>query len=198
MTAFPNSIHTIVLREQQRKSVLCTLRGIVAKSHRHPAIVTGLALVLVATQGLAQQPKAAPIDDGTATAAAQTGRQPLDLQEAVAGDVLEPMQAGIQSHDLKKILGAFDPQSFPNFPQFRDRIKALLDSYAVLQFRYKILQASSDDLHASMTCEADLDATPVDEGQVPSRRSTQMRLQLTQTPKGWRISAFSPSDFFTQ
>ena len=197
MTAFPTSIHTIVLREQQRKSVLCTLRGIVAKSHRYPAIVTGLALVLIATQGLAQQPNAAPVDV-TAQESGQAGQQPLDLQEAVARDVLEPLQAGIQSHDLKQILGAFDPQSFPNFPQFRDRIKALLDSYAVLQFRYKILQASSEDHHASMTCEADLDATPVDERQVPSRRSTQMRLQLTLTPKGWRISAFSPSDFFTQ
>lgn len=168
-----------------------------AKSHGHLAIVTGLALVLLATTGLAQQPKAVP-SDGTAQEPAQAGQQPLDLQEAVARDVLEPLQAGIQSHDLKQILGAFDPQSFPNFPQFRDRIKALLDSYAVLQFRYKILQASSEDHHASMTCEADLDATPADEGQVPSRRSTQMRLQLTQTPKGWRITAFSPSDFFTQ
>jgi hypothetical protein len=74
-------------------------------------------------------------------------------------------------------------------------MKALLDSSAVLLFRYKILQVTSEGSHASVTCEADLDATPLDAGQVPLRRSTQLRLQLKQTPKGWRIAAVSPSDF---
>ena len=104
----------------------------------------------------------------------------------------------MESRNLKQVISVFDSQSVPNFPQFRERMKALLDAYTAVRFRYKILQASAEDAHASMTCEVDLDATPLDGGQVPTRRSTQMRLQLTQTPKGWRISAFSPSDFFTQ
>ena len=79
-TTFPNSIHTIVLREQQRKSVLCTLRRIVAKSIRHLAKVTLLALVLAAVHGLAQQPNAA-VPDGAAQAPAQDAQQQLDLQD---------------------------------------------------------------------------------------------------------------------
>jgi hypothetical protein len=169
----------------------------VAKLIGYPAKITLLALLLAAAHAFAQQPNAAPPDDA-AQAPAGAAQQPLDLQEALAQDVLEPLQVGIQSRNLKQVLAVFDPQSLPNFPQFRDRIKALLEAYAVLQFRYKILQASSEDSHASMTCEMDLDATPVDEGQVPLRRSTQMRLQLTQTPKGWRISTFTPGDFLTQ
>ncbi len=125
-------------------------------------------------------------------------QQPLDLQEAVARDVLEPLRAGIQTRNLKQVLAVFDAESVPDFPQLRDQFKALLDSYAVMQFRYKILQASSDDGHASLTCELDLDATPLDDGQVPLRHSTQLRLQLKLTPKGWRILAFTPSDFFAQ
>lgn len=167
-----------------------------AKSIGHPGQVAFLALVLLAGTALAQQQSSAAPDGGP-QAPPQGAQQPLDLQEAAAHDVLEPLQAGIQSRDLKQVLSVFDAQSVPDFPQFRDRMKAFLDAYSAVQFRYKILQASSEDTHASMTCEFDLDATPVDTGQVPKRRSTQMRLQLKQTPKGWLISSFSPSDFFT-
>jgi hypothetical protein len=166
-----------------------------AKTGRAAAQVTLLALLLAALPALAQQPAASAPDSAPAPT---SGQQPLDLQEAVAQDVLEPLQAGIQSHNLKQLLGVFDQQSVANFSQLRDQFKALLDNYAVLLFRYKILQASLDDAHASMTCEVDIDATPLDDGQVPLRRSTQLRLQLKQTPKAWQITGFSPSDFFAQ
>jgi hypothetical protein len=167
----------------------------VAKIGGDLALLTLLALLLVPLPGLAQQP--AP-DEVTQTPSQTAAQQPLDLQEAVARDVLEPLQTGIQTQNLKQILAVFDSESVADFPQLRDRFKALLDSYAVLLFRYKILQASPEDGHASLTCEVDLDATPRDEGQVPIRRSTQLRLQLKQMPKGWQITAFTPSDFFTQ
>lgn len=147
----------------------------------------------VLVPAIAQQPNPAP-----PVTASQPVQQPLDLQEAVAADVLEPLRAGIESRNLKQIVAVFDPSTVSNFPDLRDRTRAFLDAYAAFQFRYKILQANSDDHHASMTCEFDLDATPLDSGQVPVRRSTQMRLQLTQTPKGWRISALTPHDFFAQ
>jgi hypothetical protein len=169
----------------------------VAKSIGHSVKVTLLALLLAAVPGFAQQPNAAAPDDAAQPLAQDTQPQ-LDLQEGIARDVLEPLQAGMESRNLKQVISVFDPQSVSDFPQLRDRMKALLDAYAAVRFRYKILQASSEGAHASMTCEVDLDATPLDGGQVPTRRTTQMRLQLTQTPKGWRISAFSPGDFFTQ
>ena len=169
-----------------------------AKTGRAAAQVILLALLLAALPGVAQQPPATPPDGDAQATAPANGQQSLDLQEAVAHDVLEPLQAGIQSHNLKQVTGVFDPQSVADFPQLRDQFKALLDNYAVLLFRYKILQATLDDAHASMTCEVDIDATRRDDGQVPLRRSTQLRLQLKQTPKAWQITGFSPSDFFAQ
>ncbi len=157
------------------------------------ARVISLAILLVALPAWAQQPDTAATGD---TAQAQSDApQPLDLTESVARDVLEPLQTGVQTQNLKLVLSAFDAETFPDFSQFRDRMKALLDSNAVLLFRYKILQVTSEGSHASVTCEADLDATPLDEGQVPLRRSTQLRLQLKQTPKGWRIVGLTPGDF---
>lgn len=167
-----------------------------ANSIGYTAKLALLAAVLVAVPCSAQQQNTVAPDD--ADQPSVQGAQPLDIQEAVAGDVLEPLKTGIESRNLKQVLAVFDPESVPNFPELRDHIKALLEGYAAFQFRYKILQVNSEDHHASMTCEFDLDATPADGGQLPSRRSTQMRLQLTQTPKGWRISTFAPGDFFGQ
>jgi hypothetical protein len=155
-----------------------------------------LALLLIAPV-FAQQRQPAP-PGAVEQEPTQTAQQPLDLQEAAAADVLEPLRAGIEGRNWKQILSVFDPATVPDFPNLRDRIRAFLDAYTAFQFRYKILQASSDGHHASMICEFDLDATPLDEGKVSARRSTQMRLQLTLTPKGWRISAFAPADFFAQ
>jgi hypothetical protein len=195
LTTLSELIHTIVLHQQQRKSVLCTQRGIVAKFIGHSASVVVLAVLLVAVPGGAQEPTA-PLADDAAPVQAQAGQQTLDLQDAIARDVLEPLQAGMQSRNLKQVLSVFDAQSAPSFPQLQERMKALLDAFASVQFRYKILQAGSEKGHASMTCEVDLDGIPLDSGQVPIRRSAQVRLQLTQTAQGWRISSYSPSDFF--
>ena len=162
-----------------------------AKFVGYLAAVTLLATLMVTVSSQAQEP--APATEEPQSAG---GPQQLELSEAVARDVLEPLQAGMQNRELKQVLAVFDSQSVPDYPQLRDRVKALLDAYAAVQFRYKILQSSSENSRASVTCEFDLDGTPVDSGQVPMRRSTQMRLQLTQTSKGWRIAAFSPSDFF--
>ena len=156
-------------------------------------------LLLLAAFSAAQQPNSAAAPGQTEKTAGQAGPQPLDLNEAIARDVLEPLLAGIQTQNLNQVLSVFDQQSYPNFAEFRDQTRAFLDSYSAVRFRYKILQTSApEEGRASVTCEADIDATPYDEGQVPLRRSTQIRLQLKQTPKGWRISDLTPSDFFAQ
>ncbi len=193
---FSGLIYTIPLRGGIASQYYAPLGAIVTKTGGHLAQAMLAAVLLAALSALAQQPPS-PGQDGSAGGSGQAaGQQALDLQDLVARDVLEPLRDGVQTHNLKQVLAVFDGQSFPDFPQLRDQIKAFLDSYSVLQFRYKILQASSEQDSASVICEVDMDATPLDEGQVPRRRSTQLRLQLKQTPKAWQISAFSPSDFF--
>ncbi len=157
-----------------------------------------LALLVTALPALAQQAGSDVPNQAVAKPSQAAGQQALDLEDLIARDVLEPLRDGIQTQNPSEVLAVFDAGSVPDFPQLRDQVRAFLDSYAVLTFRYKILQATSDQNGATVTCEADLDATPRDPGEVPMRRSRQLRLQLRQTEKGWRISAFSPKDFFAQ
>ena len=170
-----------------------------AKNHRVSNLALLVALLITTVSLRAQQ---TPVPDSqqpaTTPATQAAGQQPLDLQEQIASDVLEPLQTGLQTRNATLVLSVFDADSFPDFAQVRDRLRAFLDTNAVLQFRYKILQAESEGAKAALTCEADVDATPLDEGQTPLRRSTQLRLELMHTAKGWQISSLSPSDFFAR
>jgi hypothetical protein len=144
-----------------------------------------------------QEPPSPSKDAALPSPGAGPKRQPLDLEEAVAHDVFEPFQSGIETENLKQVTGVFDPDS-SNLPQIQDSFRALFLNYSLLRFRYKFLQLRANEHSASAICEIDLDATPADADQLPLRRSTQMRFQLTQTAKGWKIAAFTPADFFAQ
>jgi hypothetical protein len=158
-----------------------------------------LATLVLALAPLQAQQSSGAADQAASAAATSAAPQPLDLNEAIARDVLEPMRAGIESQNLKQVLSLFDPDSFPNFAQFRDQLRSFLDSYSAVRFRYKIMQASAtEDGRASVTCEADIDTAPLDSGQVPLRRNAQIQLQLKHMPKGWRIAGLTPNDFFVQ
>ena len=148
-----------------------------------------LTLVLLAPPIPAQEPPPPSKTDSSSAATLPDS----DLQDAIAHDVLEPLQSGIQTQNLKQVLTAFDSDSVP---KARDQFRALFNNYSLLQFRYKLTEASFEGGVVSAVCEVDLDATPLDPTSGPLRHSNLLRLQLKQTPKGWRISSFSPADFF--
>lgn len=116
-----------------------------------------------------------------------------DLQDSIAHDVLEPLQTAIQTHNLKQALSVFASDSGP---QVRGQLRALFETFSLLQFRYKLTQVTSENEAVSATCEADLDAIPLDQTRGTLRHSDLLHLQLKHTPQGWKIAAFSPADFF--
>ena len=176
------------LQRDEKQSSLGTIQS------RWP--VTAISVLLLALTVLvlpaAAQESSPPSRTDSAEPASET--QPdSNLQDSIAHDVLEPLQTGIQTQNLKQVLAVFDADSAP---QVRDQLRALFENYSVLQFRYKLTQVSSEGGRVSAICEVDLDATPLDQTSAPLRHSNLLHLQLKQTPKGWKISAFSPADFF--
>ena len=149
---------------------------------------------------LAQQQSSPQQQENSRKKSAQSpsAAEPLDFSDQVVSDVLEVFQSGIQSHNLKQALSVFDPESMPDYPRVRDDLRAFFDRYSVLLFRYKVLQLSSEGDRGFVITETDVDATPLDQNLMALRRSTQMRFELKQTPKGWKVVGIKPNDFFTQ
>ena len=135
-------------------------------------------------------------------AAAQTQpadpAQPIDLSDEVVRDVLTDLQRGIETHNLDRILEIFDQENMKDYSQFRDQMVAFLRRYDSVRFRYQLLQVTSDKEGGFAIADLDMDADPSDILPTPQRRSTQMRFQLKRSPRGWKVVALKPADFFNQ
>jgi hypothetical protein len=139
--------------------------------------------------------KAAPApDSGQQGPAADDA---LSLSDQVIQDVLEPLRTGMETQNIKQVMSIFDKRQMPNYGDLEQQVLAFLRQYQEVHFRYQILQATAQNDHASATAELDMDAMPYQVSMIPARRSVQMRFQLKQEPKGWRVVGFSPSDFFS-
>ncbi len=147
-----------------------------------------------------KQPDAAAQSQSAAQTepADQPAPQPIDLSDEVIRDVLDHLQRGIETHDLERVLDIFDRQNMKDFAQFQDQMVAFFRRYDSIRFRYQLLQVTSDKDSGSAIADIDMDADPSDILPTPQRRSTQMRFQLKRSPKGWKVVALKPADFFNQ
>lgn len=151
--------------------------------------------VVMAQQG---SQAAGKVSQSSSPTGGNSGQETLDSTDEVVRDVLETLQQGFENHNATQAMSVFDADRMENYAQVRDDIRAFFNRYAVVHFRYKVLQVTPETDGGWATAEIDMDATPTDETLMPVRRSTQMRFQLRSTPKGWKIVSFAPSDFFVE
>jgi hypothetical protein len=194
-------------RHWQRESLVELTSLQAAFSRRYSAKVYIAVVVLVAltipcvSPARAADPSAqekAPEAAAQAQPADQPPTQPIDLSDEVVRDVLDHLQRGIETHDLKRVLDIFDRQNMNDFAQFQDQMVAFFRRYDSVRFRYQLLQITSDKDDSYAIADIDMDADPSDILPTPQRRSTQMRFQLKRGPKGWKVVALKPADFFNQ
>ena len=123
-------------------------------------------------------------------------------QSPSAGDnliqqVLEPLKTGLETQNIQLILSVFDKQELSSYSQLQGQLRAFYQQFDQVNFRYQLLQVSSEKDRATAVVDVQMDALPYDTTQVPVRRSAQMRLDLKRGDKGWKIAGFKPGDFFS-
>jgi hypothetical protein len=139
-----------------------------------------------------------------ATAAPSAGEpappatQAIDLSDEVVRDVLTNLQRGIEGHDIDRVMEIFDQQNMKDYAQFHDQMVSFFRRYDGVKFRYQLLQVTSDKDASFAIVDIDMDADPSDILPTQQRRSTQMRFQMKRGPKGWKVVALRPADFFNQ
>jgi hypothetical protein len=133
-----------------------------------------------------------------AEAVPPTPTQALELSDEVVRDVLTNFQRAIETRNFDRLLDTFDRESMKDFPEVREEFAAFFRLHDNIKFRYQLLQATADKDVAFATTDVDMDAEPRDDLPTEQRRSTQMRFQMKQTSKGWRIIGIKPMDFFAK
>ena len=163
----------------------------------HLAFLLWIAVAILPARAATPQTQERPTED-QAQPADQPTTQPIDLSGEVVRDVLDHLQRGIETHDIDHVLDIFDRQNMKDFAQFQDQMVAFFRRYDSVRFRYQLLQVMSGKDGSYAIADIDMDADPSDMLPTPQRRSTQMRFQMERTPKGWKVVALKPADFFTQ
>ena len=149
---------------------------------------------LVAAQQQSSQAQPSPNSNDEAPAADRG--QGLNLTEQLVRDVFQPLQNGMQTHNIQMVLSIFDKKELAGWADLQGQLNAFFHQYDAVNFRYEILQVTTEKDHGSATAEIAMDALPYNFGQVPSRRSVQMRFQIKLGAKGWKVASFNPADFF--
>ena len=180
---------------------------------RRPLICFGLLVVLIPGTGLLSAAEAAPgsilvpaqQQSGQPQTAPGSGEQvsPTDqgqgltLTEQLIRGVFQPLQNGMQTRNIQMVLSIFDKKELTGWADLQAQLNAFFQQYDSVNFRYQILQVTAEKDRGSATAEIEMDALPYNFGQIPSRRSVQMRFQIKLGAKGWKVSGFSPADFFS-
>ena len=118
------------------------------------------------------------------------------VDDEVIQQVLEPLRTGLTTQNIQLILSVFDKKELDSYSDLERQLGAFFQQFDKVNFRYQLLQVTSDNDHGSAIVEMEMDALPYDVTQVATRRSVQMRLRLKLGPKGWKIAGFTPGDFF--
>ncbi len=117
------------------------------------------------------------------------------LSDQVIQDVLEPLRNGVAVQNVSQVMSLFDKQ-FPGYSSLQQQFRSFFGLYSEVNFHYQILQVTADKDHGSATADIEMDALPYQVAGMPERRTAQMRFRLKLTPQGWKITGFTPADFF--
>jgi len=122
--------------------------------------------------------------------------QAAGVSDQLIQQVLEPLRTGMQSQNIDRVLSVFDRTEMHSASDLEANLRALFQQTSEVDLRYQLLQVTANKDRASATVEMQMDALPYEATQFAMRRNTQMRLQLKLGPKGWKITALAPADFF--
>ena len=174
---------------------------------RRPLICFGLLWILAfwpafaalpaACQDAAQPPSGQAAGTASVGDKAASAEQRLTLSDQLIRDVLEPLRRGMETQNITMVLAIFDNKELDSYADLQGQLRAFLHQYSEVRFRYQIMQVTAEAGRGSATADVQMDAIPYESTVVPARRSAQMRFQLKLVGKVWKVSGFSPADFFS-
>ena len=166
-------------------------------------LVAAVCNFLHASPRPANPPQQSSSQKGSATTpAAQDapGDEKLSLGDQIIQDVLEPVRAGMETQNIRQVLSPFDKREISGYGDLEQQLHAFFRQFAEVRFRYQLLQAALEDTpdkdRATAAAEMDMDAMPFTPTQIAVRRSVQMHLHLKLEGKAWKVTSFSPAEFF--
>jgi len=157
---------------------------------RRSRIFLPLLLLAVVLSPLASSPLSAQGKKQKPDAAADA-----TFDERAAAQVLGVLRDGLEGHSQRLLLSAFDADKMNGFLTFQDQIEAYFTRYESFRVSYHILQTSQENQRGVILASFEIENEPRGGGRI-TRRQAQLRFELEQGSKGWKIVDMDPRGFF--
>ena len=155
-----------------------------------------LALLFLCAAAPAQQPAGAP-DTATKKSNQPDVLKSEQFSDAVATALLSRLADGFTRRNPKLFLSAFEPQHFPGYALFSDRMRARLGQNYAFRAYYRIVSTQSEDTRTTVNVELQVEEDPVTPGPPPVRNTGQARFTFERGAAGWKIVDVAPRALLT-
>ncbi len=163
-----------------------------------------LPLAVACVLGLlsaAREPNPAAGGQATAAKPDKKGGNAADsttFSEQVADGVLRDMADGLEAHDSRLLLSAFDAQKMAGYRAFRDQIEVLFERYEGFRVHYSVAQTAQEGGRGIVLADWEVEEIPADGVAPPQLRRGRIRFVLEHGAKGWKVVEMQPRGMFSE
>jgi len=160
---------------------------------------TFILLALLAAACAAQQ--RAPAAPGQSPHPARRSDEEVLKQQEFNSDVADVLVGrigeGLAGHDRKTLLSAFDKDEFQDYTAMKEQVNAVMEAYRSFRLHYHVDSfAPNPDGTATIHSSFQIEQTPAANFGLPIRRDANLILTASRTKQGWRVTGFTPANFF--
>jgi hypothetical protein len=119
-----------------------------------------------------------------------------DFSESVAERLVQQLSQGLEDHNARRMLSAFDGDSMDGYVNFQNQIAALFDRYDSFRVHFHIVETSAEATAGVALVDVEMEESS-SSSDTPVRKNDQLRLEMKRGKKGWKIVDVKPRAFFS-
>jgi len=121
----------------------------------------------------------------------------ITFSDAVAEEVLQQLADGLEGHNERLLLSAFDDNKMDGYLNFEDQILAMFQRYDSFRVHFRIVQATTEGDKGVVLVDMEMEKNPSSSNLQPVRKREEIRFEVEHGKKGWKIVDLRPRTFFT-
>ena len=120
------------------------------------------------------------------------------FSEQVSDQVLRDIADGLEAHNSRLLLSAFDARKMAGYRVFRDQIDALFEKYEGFRVHYNVTQTAQEGGRGIVLADWEMEEIAADGVTPPLLRRGQIRFVLEPGSKGWKVVDLQPRGMFSE
>lgn len=125
-------------------------------------------------------------------------RNPSEVfSEEVGERIIQQVADGLQQHNTRRLLSAFDSELMVGYANFQNQVEAMFQQYDSFRVYFRLAQITSEAEVGIALVEFELEEIPRSQDARPVRKTEQVRFELRRGKNGWKIVEVKPRAFFS-